>query len=37
MLQDGTGALFLAVNANEYSFASELIQKGAFVDAAKVM
>ena len=37
MLQDSTSALFLAVNANEYSVASELIQKGAFVDAVKVM
>ena len=37
MLQDSTSALFLAVDANEYSVASELIQKGAFVDAVKVM
>ena len=36
MLQDGTSPLFLAVSANQYSIASELIQKGAAIDAVKV-
>ena len=36
VVQDCTSPLFLAVAANEYRTASELIRKGAAVDVAKV-